>query len=242
MIWKILTGTPKNEFVAWGLWFLTCMAVVKLIFIFVRRLNNKFLILGVCSVIFCVASHVVDLSEPKLPYNADIALYYLWYFAAGYVAYPWIERFLQTRKRTKRLLLAVSFCFSAMYSAYFYFGRNLFEGIFFGEFLQNTLYPVVSRMVLIWFQIVLAYIFRDVVSFRKIGRNTLHLCGSEYLVRTFLDTIADILEIDAIPRSSLASLFFTLITLWWVNRYLVPIEKRILSEIQKIPDYLMVKS
>ncbi|MBO7251885.1 MAG: acyltransferase [Oscillospiraceae bacterium] len=242
MIWKILAGTPKNEFVAWGLWFLTCMAVVKLIFLVLRRLNNKLLILSTCAVIFCAASYAVDLSEPKLPFNADIALHYLWYFAVGYVAYPWIDRFLQTRKRTLRLLLAGSFCFSAMYSAYFYFGRNLFEGRLPGEFLQNTLYPFASMMVLIWFQIVLAYIFRDVVSFQKLGRNTLHLCGSEYLVRTFLNTVAGIVQIDARPHSSLASLFFTLITLWWVNRYLVPVEKRILSEIQKVPDYLMSKS
>ena len=236
MVWKILQGTIRNTFTAWGLWFLTCLASIKVIFAFLRKLRSPWLILGACVILHVVTWFTVDPEAPVLPFNLDAALYYLLYYGIGFVSFPAIDRLLNTEHKGGKLLLGLSFCVSAGYCAYLYFGRNLFgflEAIPFGQ----KLLPVLTALTAIWFNIVLAYIFRDVESFQKIGRNTLYLCGSEYPVRIFSGVFMSAIGLNLTFSSSLASCFASIITLWWANKYLVPIEKRILSEILSAVDF-----
>lgn len=235
LIWKIAKGTLRNTFYAPGLWFLTCMAVIKLLFALFKR-RNKLVILLICIVCHVYAVYNVNLEEPEWLFNADIALYYMLYYGLGYVCFAHIDRALNPQKLGGKLLFLASMGLSGLYSAYLFFGRNLY-----GLLEGSAVAPVLTALTCIWFQFAAASVFRNVKIFREIGRNTLYLCGSEYLLKTLISCGLMTLGLGMSAENPLGACLWSAVTLWLANRYFVPAEKKMLNAIQRIPEYFRGK-
>lgn len=231
LIWKIAKGTLRNTFYAPGLWFLTCMAVIKILFAFFKK-QNKLVILLICLACHIYAVNNVNLEEPEWLFNADIALYYMLYYGLGFVCFECIDRALNPRGLGGKLLFLASMGLSGLYSAYLFFGRNLYG------FLEGSVaVPVLTALTCIWFNFAAASIFRNVKIFQQIGRNTLYLCGSEYLLKTLYSCALMTVGLGMSAQNPLGACVWSASTLWLANRYFVPVEKKMLDTIRRIPEF-----
>lgn len=230
MIWKIGKGTLRNTYFAVGLWFLTCLGCTKILFCLIKKLRIKAVIFAVCAGLYLVSLKFVDIENPRWLFNADCALYYVFYYGLGYLLFPYIDRLLNPQSRGQKLLLAASACLSVAYCAYLFFGRNLY-GFLEGSRLGGIVYPIATALTCIWFHFCGAKALEQVPVFQEIGRNTLYLCGSEYLIKTLVTRGCSVLGLTISLPTPLAAFLLTAALLWLANRYLVPVEKKLIASV-----------
>ena len=115
---QIALGTIVNQFVAGGLWFLVCLAIMRLAFWFLRKLRVPALILAVCLLLFWTEA---NLPIPKY-YNLHRVLRLMIYYAAGFYCFPLLSKALSPKTSKGRLLLSASGLVALAFSALVYFG------------------------------------------------------------------------------------------------------------------------
>lgn len=223
----LLQGCVRNKFFAGSLWFLTCLFVIFVIFYFIKKTENMPLIFLLCFAMYILSDYFLrPISYPKWYYNIDSALYYIIYFVLGYMSFKKINTIMQSDKTTK--WIKVSGIIALVYAALLFFGHDLLgfmTGIRFIWHFRN----VMRAIILIWLCIVIAYFLEDVELFRSIGKNTLYICGSEYIVKTFISSIAQVLGLKIIFPNPLCVYLYSFFLLVVVNRYFVPIEKDLIK-------------
>ena len=69
----------------------------------------------------------------------------------------------------------------------------------------------------------------NVKLFEEIGKNTLFLCGSEYIIKLLVPICFSIIGLDISLQNPLATYIYSLALLVISNNTLVPIEKKILK-------------
>lgn len=240
----ILRGTVRNDFFAGGLWFLPCLAVVKIMFSFLRKLKFKVVILLVCGAMLWITQYRFPhnpLVQPSWMFNLDSAMYYIFYYAVGYVSFPYVCRLLEPKtqigKASLILSAAVAFCISVL----LFFNRDGFLVIvckapYFGAFGY-----VLAALVIIWLIFVAARLCQDVDIFKKVGRNTLHLCGGEYAVTLLFQCVLEMLGLRVNLTSPLVTVCYVALMLVLGNYFFVPIAKQIINWVMAIPEYLGAK-
>ena len=229
----VIKGTIKGQFMASSLWFITCLAVIKLIFFWIKRINSKLLIVMISTVIHFATVFIfpkISIDIPSLPYNIDSALFYLIYFAIGYCLYPKIDELLEKKLRVNTLLIVAMTSFSLYFSIRLYFGWDIFEFVRKVKYF-SAIYDVIRRFFVIWLYIILAYLCQDIKGFNSIGKNTLYLCGSEYLGRVLIEEIGKMLNLPIELHNPLNTVLYTILLLNIVNNYIVPMEKMLLNKI-----------
>lgn len=236
-IWRIAKGTLRNTFFAVGLWFLTCLAVVRVAFGVLKKLRFKPLILLVSVVLHVLVFKTTDLEAPAIPFNAECAGYYLLYYTIGYLSFAGIDRILNPRKTGERIVFILSFAVSVGYGAYLFFGRNLLAGLAALPY-GDLLLPVLTALMGIWLNLCLAKLLEQVELFRELGKNSLYLCGGEYFIRTILACICSMLGLSMAVPNPLAAVMWAALTLYLANRYLVPAEKKLVTAVTQLPRLL----
>lgn len=229
----VMKGTIKGQFMASSLWFITCLAVIKLAFFGIKKIRNKPIILLVCLAIHLVAVYlfpIFSIKIPSLPYNIDSASYYLIYFALGYCSYFAVEKILSAKSKVEKILLGVITIFSLYFSIRLYFGWDILGFISETKYV-SVIYSIIRPLFVIWIYIVCAYIFKDVAAFKDMGKNTLFLCGSEYLGRVLLEEVGRMLNMPITLYNPLNTVLHTLLLLVCINQLIVPLEKILLNKI-----------
>lgn len=232
----IMRGMIRNQFPAGTLWFLTCLFVMQIIFFIIKQLKNKWLIFFVSVFVYYVSVQVLPLYEiipPKLCYNFDSALVYLIYYAIGYLTYPWIDALFKLDTWIKKMIFWVTGVFAMYYCIRFFFGVDLLSYFKFPDFAY-IFTPILVTCIMIWAYVVFAKILEDIEGLAEIGKNTLYLCGSEYILKIFVSNFLSVFGFriaiyDAVrPLSTYLYAAFLLVV---ANKYLVPVEKYILKKI-----------
>lgn len=229
----ILKGTVRNSFFAYSLWFLTCLYVVSVLFLFIKKLNNHWYMLLTSLLTFVIAEKFLPhrpIVEPTIIFNIDSALYYMIYFVIGYICFERVNKVLESRNRMINVVCIISGIVAFGYTGLVYFGRDMLQIV--NEIpVVGIFKPVFTALIIIWFFIIVSYILRDVAIFNSIGANTLYLCGSEYIIKTFMVESVGILSLAITFNTPLAVYVYTFVLLVIVCRYLAPIEKSLINTI-----------
>ncbi len=232
----IAKGTIRNKYLAGSLWFLTGMAVVRMLFFFIKKVRFKWLMLLIGMALFYYAALIMKpapSSKPSLPYNVDSALYYIIYYVIGYISFPHLDKLLDGDKIWKKCVLAVTFAISV-----FFAGCTFFKEPILKEFLRmipgvKIYTSVINALTMIWMYCVLAKIFENIPLLNKIGQNTLYLCGNEYTIKHLFPAVMSIVGLQINMASPLVVYIYCIVLILLVNQFLVPIEKTCITQIQK---------
>ena len=151
--YQILKGTTRNTGVAGALWFFTCLFVIQNLFFFIQKLRYRPLMLAVATLICFVAGLYFDHNQPFAPYNVDSALHYIFYYAAGFAAFPLLRRVLSSNKG-KLLFVSVGLLAWA-YTGLYYLGFDPLANLY-GIVHLGRLLSLVSAVIMIYATITLA--------------------------------------------------------------------------------------
>ena len=238
---KMVLGCIRNNFVpsAGAIWFLTCLFVIQILFFFIKKLKNKWLILGVAAVIHIVALLLFDVNAPKMPYNFDTAMYYILYYAIGYISFKTINSVLNAKTLKGKILLVASGVLSFGYCGIKILGKDIFSSLYYVPYL-NKLFSVLSTLIIIYAVILLAKILENVEPFQKIGQNTMYLCAGEYVTHTVLYYTLALIGIFIKVQSTFYGIVLAVVLLAISYKFVVPILKEITKWVQNIPIYFTV--
>lgn len=236
MIVLLLKGNIRNTFFAASLWFLSCLFVMGIVFQLIKKIKWKPIILLVCLALFIVAQKVINPSPIVVPhwiYNVDSMLYYIIYYAIGYISFPYIENLFKLKTMINKIVFAISGIGSFVYSALLFFEKDLLNTFYNIRYI-GLFMPIIKALIVIWFFFIISKILENSKFLNEFGRNTLYLCGSEFIVKTLLPCCISILGMQINIPNPLVGYMYTFVLLIIANVYLVPIEKKIISEIQQL--------
>ena len=103
----------RNHMLVAAMWFLPCLFLVSVVYkLLTMAVKNKKLLLALCFVASAFAK--VHMQEPILPFTANQAARFVFYFAAGSMIYPYIrdlsvEKFRQQSKAVKAAVTFFTF-------------------------------------------------------------------------------------------------------------------------------------
>lgn len=226
-------GVIRNTYQAAALWFLTCLFVMQIMFFFIKKIKLKLLIIVLCFVMYLVSVYVLDPSPmwyPSWPYNVDSALYYMIYYAIGYVGFPYATKLFKNDTRAKKIGFGVSGILSIAYAVSNYFGVDHFGYMNLPNVFVIFL-PIINTCIVIWAFFIIARMLEDVDILSEIGRNSLYLCGCEYVVKTIATCFFAILGFNLVLPNPLSVYIYSAILLVLANKYVVPFEKYIIKKI-----------
>ena len=239
---QMALGCIRNNFVpsAGAIWFLTCLFVIQILFFFIKKLKNKWLILGVAAVIHIVALLLFDVNAPKMPYNLDTAMYYILYYATGYISFEVVNLVLNAKTLKGKILLVVSGVLSFGYCGIRILGKDIFGFLYSVPYLSKLI-SVISTLIIIYAVILLAKILENVELFQKIGQNTIYLCAGEYVTHTILYYTLALIGIFIKVQSTFYGIVLAVILLAISYKFVTPLLKETTKWVQNIPDYFVSK-
>ncbi len=228
----MLKGCIRNQYFG-GLWFLTCLFVIKIAFFFIRKLLKfNLLVLVVCLGLFVIAEMVIDptpLAAPRMIYNVDSALYYIFFYALGYCCFDKIHCLFALDRTYKKIVFASSGLVCFVYSALRFFGKNLLSYININV-ITNLFCTLLGPMLTIFLIFILSKLLEEVKIFEEIGENTLFLCGSEFVVRLLIPNFLQIFGLSLAISNPLAAYLYAFALLVVCNKTLVPLEKMLFKK------------
>lgn len=241
MLILLLKGNIRNTFFAGSLWFLSCLFVMEILFYIIKKVKFKPLILLICLGLFVISNILIvpkPIFSPHFIYNIDSALYYIIYYAIGFILFPYIQKLFKLNNIKYKIFFAVSGIFSFLYSACVFLGKDYLEIKQLDFITFNNIYvifePVIKALIIIWLMFIIAKILENNSILNKIGKETLYLCGSEYIIKTIIICFVGILGLNITLSNSLSCYIYTFLLLILVSRYLVPIEKKVIEKIQDL--------
>lgn len=233
LIVEVLRGVVRNTYVAGSLWFLTCLFVMQLLFFVIKKVRYKSVILLISALCYLAAKYLIEPSPAAMPsmyYNVDSALYYLIYYAIGYLVFPYILKLFELDTKKKRVLFSGTALVSLGYTIGMFFGIDVLTYLRFATW-SSEIVSILSPCIMIYAYLVVARLIEDLTVLADMGRNTLYLCGSEYIIRLFFEETVAIFGLSVSVPSPIGGYIYTSILLFAANKYLVPIEKYIINKI-----------
>ena len=144
--------------------------------------------------------------------------------------FPYMEKVLQSDKRWKQLFVCGVGMGTFIYSSFLFFGKDIINIQSSNKWIV-AIVPVYRAYLIILLIIVMAYAFRKAKCVASIGRNTLYLCGNEYIIKTFLTSFFSMLGLTISICNPLAAYMYAAILVLGANYILIPVEKPVLNTI-----------
>lgn len=236
MLKQILMGGLRNRIFAYALWFLTCLFVTGILFRLIRKLENRIFILGAGIVLYVITARFLPYKPnmfPLLPYNADCALYYMVYYCTGYCVFPKLQEFLQCGQREERnrnIVLAVAGIAGGIYAVCLFFGKDMLAPVLKLPVLR-IFHPYLSAMILILLSAVLAFGLQKSRMLQCLGRESLYLCGNEFIIKTIVTIAASFLGISVPSENPVLCALYVVILLFLTHFILIPLERPVFDKI-----------
>lgn len=234
MLITVAKGNMRLTFVAGSLWFLSCLFLMEIIFqLFVKYLKNKYLILSVCLVMYMFINQVLplhfDVGRQWL-YNLDQVFNYIIYFAIGYIVYPYIVELFKLDTRKKRMIFICTGMFSLAYSVLLFVGKDYVGDRLSQILCLNILIRMIETLIIIWLNFVVAKLLEKNSICNELGKMTLYLCGSEYIIKTLVDTSVSLLGLRISLLTPLHVYIYVMVLLIVCAKGLVPVEKKVVKQ------------
>jgi len=199
----------RNQVPITSLWFLPCLFIVIIYYSVLDYLvNNRFVIFILSFFVYCMTPCWWD-GKPSLFLNIDSAAHYLSYFAIGVllskkVIIDWPASYESKYNIVASGVILISFL---------YFAYSFQNGTFslFASIQQlNFRYIIFFLVTLIMFipNIAIAYWIK-IDAFKKLGRNSILLCGTEQIVKVILPTLFAVVGLKIQYKDPLQAVLFT---------------------------------
>jgi len=231
----ILKGCIRNRFFAGGLWFLSCLFVVKLCFYILRKLlKSKLLILIACLALYLAAQLLIDPKptiQPHMAYNIDSACYYMIFYGLGYCSFDKIHTLFAFDTVCKRVWGGILGGVSCAFSAALFFGKNVLY-VFGSNAIVYLINCILTPCIVIFFVLSVSKLMQDVTLFEEMGKNTLYLCGSEYVMRRLIPICLQTVGLNIALPSPLSAYLYTFALLLLCNKLFVPAEKAVFAKLR----------
>ena len=235
----ILKGAIRNTFFAPALWFLTCLFVMEIIFKIIKCFNLKALLVIIPVVCFILSEFVIKpraIREPSMPYNVDSTLYYIIFFAVGYLTYPLINRLFELNTAVKKKAFIIVYIVTVLYCLVVFFRKYLFAaGIKDWNVLKFTM--LIRAFIMGMAVIMTARLLAKVPHIAKFGRKTLFLCGNEWITKALIADIFLLFGLDINHLfNPLITLVYTTILIILNVFILIPVEEKFIGTVKKCLD------
>ncbi len=233
----IFCGNIRVHFYAASLWFLSCLFVIKLMFYFLRRyLKLRPVLLIICLLLYIASNTLLPhfpVLAPSWIYNVDSALYYIVYFCLGYCLMEPLQKLLSPASDSKLLpvITYILFAVLSVYAVLLFFGTNLLAFLYIPGKL-SMIYNLIIPMVLTFWVILLSHMLRKCNLLSMLGRDSLYLCGSEYIIKVCIGGAIGLLGLQepiSTPLCTVGYTLFIMIVCWII---VVPIERFIFRMIK----------
>ena len=232
ILFLLLKGCIRNSFIAGSLWFLTCLFVICIVFELIKRLKNNILIFSICFGLFIVSETALPFRpavQPSWIWNIDSAMYYIVYYALGYVMFPIINKLLNLQNNSLKRFV---FLFSGLASFFFciavYFKKNPLKLI--GNKPPITsIINLITSLIIIWALICFSVLLQNNNLLSKLGQNTLYACGNEYIITSLIECLFTALGLKFTISNSLCGLLYTLFMLLIIWKVLTPPEQKLIN-------------
>lgn len=238
----VLQGTVRGRFAAGSLWFLTCLAVIQLLFALLRKLKYKPLILLAAAWIYYQVQ-MTRVPSPLIwatqPFNLDSARCYILFYALGYLLFPYADRALRPQSRQGKISLGITVGLSLVYAVLVFVDRDPLATPYANLYIWASKYallvhPVLRAMIIIWLYFAAAKLLENCTFLRTVGSNTLYLCGGEYLVKSGLSLFLAPLGISLYPNALWSSVVYSGAMLLLALGTVVPGEKWLLGRMETL--------
>lgn len=227
----LLKGNIRNTFFAGSLWFLTCLFIVEILFYIIKKINNKQIILIICFIIYMFYKNILP-QTPYLLYNLDSALYYIIFYAIGYITYPYILELFKLDTLQKKILYTITGTISFLYTALLFFQKEPFRMFYSIQYIKDIIL-IIRPLITIYLIFILSKMFEKNELMNKLGKNTLYLCGCEYIVKTLVICFVSIFGMNITITTPLSGYIYTFFLLIIANKYVNPILRQIIFRIQE---------
>ena len=231
-IGTILKGSVRNNFFVGSLWFLTALFVISIFFLIIKHLP-KWAMLLVSFVMFLMTIpdvrnplHVV--TPPSWVFNVDSAMHYFVYYVIGFCSFFSINQLLSSENIKTKIATLASFIFSFLFCVATFFGANPYVKLYDIPYI-SIVATIPKTIIMVWFIICLSYKLQHIECLRNIGKQTLFLCGNEYIVSVLIPMVAGIFGLEVQFSSPMAIYLYGIFMIAIIIKILIPIEKTIFN-------------
>ena len=172
--------------------------------------------------------------DPKLPFNLDSALFYVLFYAVGYVSFEYIDRFMGCKKPAVRVSLILSGAVAVVYSGLRILGNNLL-GFLDSIPVISSLASAVGVLAFIYVVILISKVFENIDFLREIGQNTMYLCAGEFIVKSLVNGVLSIFSLKIVVESAVQGVLLAAIFLALALKIVVPVLKFIVNNVVSLP-------
>ena len=222
MLKDLLMGVRRNTFFVTQIWFLSCLVVMKLMFYLISLLQKKSLTVVLGIIIWFLGNHLVFDDTTHIFWNIDSAFHYYFYYICGFAIFPLLQKLLSEEK-----LCIYKWCVLVLLGAYvvavYYYLIQIYD-------YNNYLFFVLILGIIL-FQCCFASLFVNVSSIKKLGQQTLYLCGNEGLMNYSISVISEMIGLNWIITKPISICIKALLTLVIISRFIYPWEKRLIDKI-----------
>lgn len=191
---------------------------------------------GISLLLFYLARRVIQPSpivDPSWIYNIDSMMYYMIYYTLGYVSFEGINYLLAFNKWWKKAIVSATAVVSFIYTGFLFFGIDKI-GFLKKISIVTIFYPILQFIIILWFWIIVAFMLRNSSYCKKIGRETLYLCGGEYIIKTIISCFFEIVGMSIVVRRTLSAYIYTFMAIYLCDKFLVPVLKQIVENVRGV--------
>lgn len=229
----VLKGVPRGQFTTLGLWFLTCLFVVRLFFFVLHRyLKKPFYMFAASLALYLIGDRFNSNGYSWMSYfNIDNALIFLPFYLIGYFSFKLIRSFMEVDTRSKKVVFASIAFISGAYTFLTFWGKAPLLDLCAFSPIALFFAKLIHPLILCSFSLVLAKLIEDIVFLQTLGRETLYLCGSEFLIQTLLTTTIMYFGVTPDHANTFSPYIYVMVMLSVGHYVFVPFEKAILRKL-----------
>ncbi len=214
----------RNTLLHSSLWFFSCLFAVSVLHRLILMITkSKWAVLAISMIPACFC----QFDQPAWFWNVDSALTYLVYYALGNICFSDINKYRYEYFRLKGRLVYILLVLISLLIAvktYFYGSLYLILKVMDIDLPKQAeaFFTIFNTSILLYANIQLAFLLERKKLFRSIGKETLLLCGVEFITKNLLQSIFAMLGIQIKHGTPLITLLYTALCIAVSYKVFVP--------------------
>ncbi|MEL2239678.1 acyltransferase family protein [Leclercia adecarboxylata] len=217
----------RNAPAVGSLWFINCLFTIFIIDFIFSRITTNPVVLLILSLIAYVLSQTVlghnPLVDPKWIFNVDSALAYWWSLAAGRCLFSTLQN---SKAFSKSVPGAVLFAVLGLITAYQLFNSGSLllavlqkiQPSLAGYAAVGMFNNIFTTLCLILTCVFVAKAICESKYVINVGKNTLNICGLEYIVKSLIPLFIGLLGLQFTIPNPLAAVIYTCICIYVAHK------------------------
>ena len=158
---------------------------------------------------------------------------YFVYYVLGYIAFPYMNKLIKDTSLKAKFWKKVIAVGAVVYTGIIFIGRDLLGWLRHIPVIATFRYMITTIIVIVFF-IVVALVLEEFEILQQIGRDTLFLCGSEFMIKTCIDYFFTNLGFTIQFTTPLSVYIWAGLVLVVAVKWIIPVEKAIFKKLRLI--------